>query len=272
MTKNLFLFLLFIAFITTGGLFALTTLDAQFPFALEQEYQKLLLNRVAEKLPRLVSLPSYTYPNEGFEKVASRFPKGKVLLFGYGSLMNRLSASRSVKNEALESMCPCIAFGVKRLFNYKAVKTQHWGEDQDPKEKAMLNIAQTLNIASLANGVMIEVDAEDFGRLVQRETGYDLVPILVASWNDIRSQNPEIKIHVAYTFAASQELRNHINYTSTKYYPVRGYLHAVQEAALIYGVDFARMWNSTTYLADGTTKLDEWDEKTFADILCTFEP
>ena len=262
----------FMMFTILGGLNASTPLDAQFSFPLKQEYQELVLTRVSKQLPYLVTFPSYTYPNTGFEKVSTRFPNGKVRIFGYGSLMNKLSASRSLKPEALESMCPSVAFGLKRLFNYKAAKTEHWGANQDAKEKAMLNIVQTLNIASIVNGVTVEVDPEDFKQLVKRETGYDLVPILVASWGDIRAENPELRIQVAYTFSASSELRNHIDYTSTKYYPVRGYLHAVQEAASAYGEEFACMWNATTYLADGTTRLNEWDEKTFVGILCTQEP
>lgn len=235
-------------------------------------YQKLLLKKVAAEMPKLVSYPFFQYPNTEHLSVIDKFPQGKVLIFSYGSLMNKQSASRSMKPEALETMQPAVAFGVKRIFNYKATKTDHWGADQNKREKAMLNLSQTVNINSVANGVMLEVDAEDLSRLVQRETGYDLVPILVARWDDVLSQNPEIVIQVAYTFSAAGELRNHVDYTSTKYYPVRGYLHAIQEAAHSFGDEFAAMWNSTTYLADGTTSVDEWDEKTFEGILCTIEP
>lgn len=136
----------------------------------------------------------------------------------------------------------------------------------------MLNLTQTLNIASIANGVTIEVDSEDFSKLVERETGYDLVPILVASWDDITNKDPQLKVKVAYTFVASGELRKHVNYTSTKYYPVRGYLHSIQDTSQTYGEKFARMWNITTYLADGTTTVDDWDSLTFKGILCTSEP
>jgi cation transport regulator ChaC len=269
---NKFLSFVFMMLITSSSLFGTSNLNHQFSFPLEKDYQKLMLRRVAEKLPCLVAFPFYAYPNTGFEEVSDRFSDGKILVFGYGSLMNKLSASRSVKEDAVGSIHPAIALGVKRLFNYKATVTKHWGEEQHAKEKAMLNMVQTLNISSVANGVTIEVDLEDFKRLVQRETGYDLVPILVASWDDVLSQNPQVNIQVAYTFVASHELRNHIDYTSTEYYPVRGYLHAIQDASLAYGEDFARMWNATTYLADGTTSVNEWDEVTFMGILCTHEP
>jgi len=231
-----------------------------------------LLNKVSEKLPELASYPSYRYPNKCHKQTQKLFPGEKVLVFGYGSLMNKQSASRSVKEEALETMQPVIAFGVKRLFNYKASKTDHWGANQHPKEKAMLNLMQTTNLRSMANGVTLEVDAEDFNRLVERETGYDLVPVLVTAWKDLVEQNPEPEIRIAYTFIAANELRNHIDYTSTEYYPVRGYLHAIQQTTYTFGEEFAHMWDTTTYLADGTTKINEWDQETFQGILCTFKP
>lgn len=51
-----------------------------------------------------------------------------------------------------------------------------------------------------------------------------------------------------------------------------GYLHAVQETSQAYGPEFAAFWNTTTYLADGTTPIEGWDEVTFMGILCTQKP
>jgi cation transport regulator ChaC len=240
-------------------------------FLCSEKYQKYLLKKVAAMMPQLVDYPAFHYPNKNHAEIVKKFPKGKVLVFGYGSLMNKESAARTVKPEAVATMDKAIAFGVKRIFNYKATKTDHWGANQNKREKAMLNLSQTLNISSIANGVIMEVDAEDFSRLVKREAGYDLVPILVARWDDVANQNPDVVVEVAYTFSAVHELRNHIDYTSTEYYPVRGYLHAIQEAARGFGDEFATMWNSTTYLADGTTSINEWDEETFEGILCTID-
>ena len=238
-----------------------------------KDYERILLQKVGTALPELVSFPFFQYPNDAHQKIMDHFPSGKVLLFGYGSLMNKVSAARSMKAEAVESMEPAIAFGVKRLFNYKVTNhPSRWGVEQNRKERAMLNIAQTLNIGYMANGVVLEVDAEDLTKLVSRETGYDLVPILVASWNEVMNQNPEIEIRIAYTFVAVNELRNNTAYTSTEYYPILGYLHAVQEASQTYGQEFAAFWNATTYLADGTTPIEGWDEVTFMGILCTQKP
>lgn len=243
-----------------------------FSIDIDPSYENLLMKKVGAKLPELVAFPFFQYPNDSYRSLVEHSPSGKVLIFGYGSLINKESAARSVNAAAIASMTLAIAFGVKRLFNVKVSDPSRWGKNQNQKERAMLNLAQTLNIAAMANGVVFEVDATDLGRLVSREIGYDLVPILVASWNDVLAQSPEIKIRVAYTFVAASELRNNTAYTSTEYYPVLGYLHAIQEATQAYGPEFAAFWNATTYLADGTTSIDDWDQVTFHGILGTQKP
>lgn len=232
-------------------------------------YQTSLMQKVGEKLPELSAYPFLQYPNAEHSDLPKFFPQGKVRIFGYGSLINKASAGRSVKPEAVSSMRPVVAFGVKRVFNYKASKTDHWGSDQHPKEKAMLNLIPSLNYASIVNGVVMDVDEEDLARLVQRETGYDLVPVLIASWTDVMNQNASLEVQVAYTFVSAAELRDHRIYTSTQFYPVRGYLNAIQEGNLEYGKEFSSLWDRSTYLADGTTTIEKWDKNTFEGILCT---
>lgn len=124
-------------------------------------------------------------------------------------------------------------------------------------------------MASMVNGIVMEIDQEDLESLVAREKGYDLVRILIADWKDVISNKPHLEIKIAYTFVAPYELRNCVIYTSTEYYPVRGYLEAVQEGAFEYGEEFANFWNATTYLADGTTNIEKWDKHSFEGILCT---
>lgn len=237
-----------------------------------QEYHNQLTEKLSEQVPNLANFPSLQYPNEGHEKLPELFPDQKVLLFGYGSLMNKQSASRSLSPETLATMKPVVAFGLQRIFNYKAKKTDHWGANQDKLEKAMLNLYPTTSYKDVVNGVSIEVNAEDLPELVRRETGYDLVPILIADWSEISEENPTPTIKVAYTFIVPLGLRNHIEYTSVRYYPVRGYMHAAQEGALEYGENFLDLWNHTTYLADGLTDVTEWDQLTFTGILCSDEP
>lgn len=236
------------------------------------DYQQLLMGRVGQMIQTLSTYPSIKYPNTDFAQVLEKYPNGKVLLFGYGSLMNVDSASRTVAPDAVKSMRPVVAFGFKRLFNYKAGNVSRWGKNLPENERAMLNVEPTTTYSSIINGVVMEIEKDDLKKLIQRETGYDLVPMLVADWRDVVKQNPSVKLEVAYTFLVPDEMRQGVDYTHTKFYPVRGYLQAVREGAASYGPEFLDYWNATTYLGDGTTTVNDWNETTFSGILDTREP
>lgn len=238
-----------------------------------KEYQDVLMEKIGKEIKNLSEYPSTLYPSEDLEPILNKFPDGKIPIFGYGSLMNAESAGRSVGPEAVQSMEPVAAFGLKRIFNYKVSEVApRWGSDLPENEKAMLNVEPTTTTSHIINGVVMTVSHQELHKLVEREKGYDLVPVLIADWNDLVAENPEVKIKVAYTFYVPDELRGGIDYTQTKYYPVRGYLQAVRTGAAVYGEQFLNYWDETTYLGDGTTTIQNWDEKTFSGILDTQEP
>jgi hypothetical protein len=237
-----------------------------------EEYQRMLIEKASHEMGSLSLYPALQYPNNNYEEIASKYPHDKILLFGYGSLLNPESASRSVSPEAVKSMHPVVAFGFKRLFNYKASNVSRWGNDLPSNERAMLNIEPMSSYQYIINGAVMEITQEDLAQLVAREKGYDLVPILVADWYGVLSKDPNVQVHIAYTFLVPDELRDGIDYTQTKYYPVRGYLHATQAGAANFGDDFLEFWNGTTYLSDGTTLINQWDQNTFSEILDTQEP
>jgi hypothetical protein len=236
------------------------------------DYQNKLIEKVAQKVVTLSTYPSLEYPNHGADQILKKYPDKKVLLFGYGSLINADSAARSVSPEAVQSMRPVIAFGFKRIFNYKAGNVSRWGANLPQNEKAMLNIEPTTTYNPIINGIVMEVSPSDLAQLIERETGYDLAPALVADWNEVISENPNVSIQVAYTFLVPDELRQGVDYTQTRYYPVLGYMHAVQEGSAVFGTKFLDYWNATTYLSDGTTSITKWDGNTFSGILDTKEP
>lgn len=230
------------------------------------QYEDQLVLAVANKSVLLDDFSSFRYPHASAKEIVSHFPSGKVPIFGYGSLLNIDSASRSLSPEILQTMEPAVAFGLKRLFTYHAEKTSHWGSDQNSLEKAMLNVAYANNYEKMINGAIIEVGEADLASLIQREVGYDLVPILVANWDDALAENPHIAIKIAYTFLSPYEVREGKVYASYCYYPVRGYLHASQQGAMRFGQEFFDFWNQTTYLGDGVTPIQSWQEDNFADI------
>lgn len=234
-------------------------------------YQTHLVKEFSKRIPRLSTYPTFLYPNEEYTEIIDKYPEDQILIFGYGSLMNKASAKRSLNQEAIDSMKPVVALGFKRIFNYNVGQTTRWGPIKD-NERAMLNIQATPRYNQITNGVLIKVNAKDLENLVIRETGYDLIPILVADWNDVVNEKADIKFYIAYTFLVPDELRNGIDYTQTSFYPVRGYLRASENGAAAYGQKFLNVWREHTYLSDGTTKISDWDQETFEGILDTSSP
>lgn len=222
-----------------------------------EAYQAELVQKAEAASESLAGYLSFQYPNRDYEKISDQFVEGKIPLFAYGSLMNRASAARSLNTTAIESMQPAIAFGLKRVFNYKGAEKTHWSKQADPVERAMLNITPTGTYESIINGTIVEINASDLGNLVKREEGYDLVPLLIADWDSAINENGNIEVKIGYTFMASDELRLGTKYTDSQFYPNRGYLRAVREGASAFGPTFLDFWNATTYLGDKTTPLSE---------------
>jgi hypothetical protein len=225
------------------------------------DYQKMLIEKAAQEAPNLSKYPSLKYPNADYKQILDKYPQGKALLFGYGSLINAQSEARTISAKAVHSMQPAIAFGLKRLFNYAAKKTVK-NSDLPAKESSLLNTVPMTQLSQMINGVLITVGKEDLERLVQRETGYDLVPILVTLWDDVLAENPSAKIQIAYAFIASDELRQGVRYTHNGYDPDERYLRLVEKGAAAYGEKFLDYFNATTFLSDGTTSIEQWNRKT----------
>jgi hypothetical protein len=233
-------------------------LNADLPW--DNAYQQFLLKKVGEKLPEITNYPVFQYPNKNHDK-AKALENGKILIFGYGSLISPDidRNKKCIKQENLITLRPAIAFGVKRLFNIRATVSKILtSKTLDPKERCFLNLVPTTDYHCVTNGVVVEVDQEDLTRLVAREIGYDLVPLFVASWDDAVRQSGGIKIEIAYTFLASGELRDHVSYTSNELYPIRWYASVVDQAAKYHGPLFWKTYQKTTWLADGTTLITDW--------------
>src|SRR6266436_8259748 len=68
---------------------------------------------LAESL-RTLSAPSFIYPWEGLETEIGSSRKNKLYLVGYGSLLNPMSAARTIANTPLMGHPPVLALGAKR--------------------------------------------------------------------------------------------------------------------------------------------------------------
>lgn len=205
---------------------------------------------------------SFKYPAQA-EQIIKQFPEGKVLVFGYGSLVNPESAARTLSPEAMKTYQPAVAFGMKRIFNRKVTNTDRWGPRERESDVGMLNIFKTGNRLDALNGVTFEVNQADLSALIQRETGYDLVPIPVVNWQEaISDQAPNF--HIAYAFLSPEEARQGKVFVDPCVNPVPGYARASKEGAALNGKGFLMLWLESTFLADKTTPFIQWEHNSDA--------
>ena len=105
----------------------------------------------------------------------------KILIFGYGSLLSEESLKRTAPNSKIVSIG--ILKNYMRIFN-KPAKNE---------TIAALNIVKSKG--NFVNGVVIELDKEDFFNLVSREFRYDMILV------QVQTSVGEIE---AYTFSYNQ--------------------------------------------------------------------
>lgn len=195
----------------------------------------------------LKDLPTYPYPYEHLEDSLTKQGKNSLLLFSYGSLMDKKSASLTLSPKALSTYRYAIAFGVIRLFDRDVpIKAQSkWGIPLKSEARGMLNICPVSYLEEFVNGVVMEIPLEDIKNLLSREEGYDLIPIVIADWNSF-IQKKEMKFEIAYALHAPQSSV----YTSSHILPRPGYYELVRNAALQGGPLFELLWYNTTYFLD----------------------
>lgn len=204
-------------------------------------------------------LKPFEYPIQDVSEVLSQFPDGKVPIFSYGSLLNELSAKKTISHKTYQTYRPAIAFGVIKVFDRNVPATKHWGRSRRATDTAMLNLFYTDDYQDITNGVLLYADQKNFERLLKREHGYDLKPVSVVLWEDAVELEKKPKVISAYAFIAAEEMREGKVYISRSINPVPGYFKATKKGVKRYGDDFLMVWMMTTLLADRETPLIDWE-------------
>jgi len=206
-------------------------------------------DEVVQKIRESCRLESHDHPYDSFYHRLRCLGVKKVLLFGYGSLVDPLSASRTVSIKSLNTRKPAVAYGVKRIFHRDVPfdAASHWGVPQNSMARGMLNLVFTSAPEHAVNGVVMQIDIEELESLARREVGYDLVPVPCHDWEGC-------KFYFAYACMAP----NHSPYIHPSILPRPGYYELTMKAPLEYGLCFYNFWLNTTYLADETTTIREW--------------
>jgi hypothetical protein len=200
----------------------------------------------------------FEYPWKGLEETVAEMPEHKLLLIGYGSLLNRDSAARTIKDTPREGHPPVVALGARRVFNYVIPEAllRSYGGNFPPREKAALNVDYTQSAADALNGRLLAVQPADIAALRQREFGYDLRPVVCARWGEWEAPPFTAYVLVATetTLGGRQVIDNnalpHPLYAGL----CRAGAHAVSEA-------FLQLYLETTFLADRKTRLLEWEKE-----------
>ncbi len=260
-----------IIYIITGILLAqLATVGAcETPGILVQEHHDTLVSEAIKLEDDLRKMPVFEYPIRNPSDVVQLFEGDTVPIFSYGSLLNRASAARTLSEKAMATHKPAIVFSAHRIFDRHVPTTKRWGPMERPNDTAMLNLYITGDYCNIVNGVVIHVGIDDLQGLLDREEGYDLIPVIGTNWTSVvddKEVQPEM--FIAYAFKASDEPREGVYYTSAYINPVPGYAIASQNGAIQYGEVFEKLWIASTYLADKTTSYQEWLENPAIDCEC----
>ena len=199
----------------------------------------------------LLQAPVFPFPWQGLEDYLARQPEPSLPLIGYGSLLKKASADRTIK-EGSPRRSPCLAFGCRRVFNYRMPEAvlQRYGVPPSSPCKAALNVVRTGNVHDLVNGMLITVHVADIPALKQREFGYDLVPVHCVPWEDAE-HGP---LTAAYILSAPDAAPlPEFQVTDASLLPEPAYARLCVEGAAEVSSAFLEMYLQTTYLADKAT-------------------
>ena len=200
----------------------------------------------------------FEYPWNGLEEVVANTLDGKLLLVGYGSLLNRDSAVETIKDTPREGHPPVLALGARRVFNYvmPEAELKSYGVNFSPRERAALNVDYSRSPADAVNGRLLTVGPVDIAALREREFGYDLRPVVCMRWGEWK-----VAPFTAYVLVAVEGTRDGRQVIDNDALPhplyaglCRAGAHAVSEA-------FLQLYLQTTFLADRKISLFEWEKE-----------
>jgi len=205
--------------------------------------------RLAELPPP--QAPAFPFPWDGLEEHLAEQQEAWLRLVGYGSLLKKASADRTIK-EGGTQRTPCIAFGCRRVFNYGMPEAvlKRYSILQSSPYKAALNVVATGDFHDVMNGVLITVNVANIPALKQREFGYDLVPAYCLPWIN-PEQSPFTTAYVLCAPDIAPKPEHQV--TDSTILPVPAYALLCEEGAAEVSPEFLEMYLNTTYLSDKVT-------------------
>jgi cation transport regulator ChaC len=160
-------------------------------------------------------------------------------IFGYGSLLNKESASRALEepSESIE-LLPAVLKGYRRSWTLKeTVFSRELGKEV---EAAFLDIREAAG--SSVNGVLIAVDQDKLRHLSLREKNYDLIDI--TDHIQVPGQSEFDKTSRVFTFRGTPSHR--IDNRTDSVYLLASYREKVLAGCQSLGADFVRSFQEST--------------------------
>lgn len=203
-----------------------------------------------------ISSPGHSYPWNGLEQQMKDDATSRLRLVGYGSLLNPLSAARTISNTPPEGHPPVLAMGALRVFNYRMPQSaiDRYGVAAGPSERAALNTEPTGSVEHILNGRLLEVKAEDIPALREREKQYDLRPVACVWWHGINTVP-----FTAYVLCCPPGGKNGEAYVDDTLKPYRPYYELCRDGAALVSDEFLETFKCTTFLADRATDMRVWE-------------
>ncbi len=199
----------------------------------------------------------FAYPWSDLETHLVQAGADRMYLVGYGSLLNPVSAARTIADTPPEGHPPVVALGARRVFNYRMPDAVfHRYEEQPPKtERAALNAEPAVD--GVLNGRAIEIALADLPGLRIREKAYDLRPVTCLDW-----LRPEIPPYTGYVLCSKTwwEGTQYIDDTLT---PFPKYYDLCRAGAAMVSPEFLQLYLETTYFPDRQTTASVWETSCF---------
>lgn len=200
--------------------------------------------------------PSFTYPWDDLEQFLSESGIPQLPLIGYGSLINKASAARTINTDGTAGRIPVLAYGAIRVFNYRmppAYLNERYGTPENSNYIAALNCERTGKAADQFNGILTHIAPNHFEAFRDREKDYALEPVVYQLWSQ-----PESKPEVAYMLELLPGDGSESDRYDSTILPHIAYTQLCQEGALAISDRFLRVFNETTWLADKETRLSQF--------------
>lgn len=210
-------------------------------------------SELSRRVRELAGEPALEHPWKGLEAVLAADGIDRLRLIGYGSLVNAKSASVTVAEQVARDAKPAMAFGARRVFDYRMdEENSRYLRPEEPDALALLNVHLTGDPDDCLNGVVIETPLGDLPALREREADYSLARIAFRFWEGE-------EIHSAWILTCAEGSRGGPSRLQSNLTPNLDYYRVCRDGAASFGPAFLDAWLDTTYLGDATTTVRDWE-------------